>query len=266
MRSLGIAGTTLAMLFALAISTASATDGVSSDGAHRVAEGSASDDFAEASSQCLESPEAHIDQATEGEELEALSDYAETGPYGRPVFTGEDRPLQERLQVVAGSKSSTGSGRLLTFRVVAEDGLEVDAVCFGLAVEDVLWDERGWVGGGRVAFERVDGPVYDFTIILASPDATDELCTPLRTGGVLSCRKQGNIIVNAWRWERGASAFGSDLTAYRSYLINHEVGHLLGRSHRSCPGSGQPAPVMMQQTKGVGDCVANGWPLSSELP
>lgn len=265
MRALGIAATALALLFSMSGSAASAIDGATSEGTYRVNEGPAPDDVVDPRSRCRQSPDAPAELEAQGGESYALHDYAETGPYSRLVFVGDDRPLQERLQVVAGSKPASGPGRVLTFRIVAEDGLELDEVCFGLAVEDVLWDQRGWVSSGRFAFERVDGEVYDFTIILASPDATDELCRPLRTGGVLSCRRQGNVIVNAWRWERGASAFGSDVAGYRSYLINHEVGHILGRTHRSCPGSGQPAPVMMQQTKGVGLCVANGWPLSSEL-
>ena len=64
----------------------------------------------------------------------------------------------------------------------------------------------------------------------------------------------GRAVVNAARWLTGADAYPGPLPAYRQYLVNHEVGHLFGRGHESCPGAGQPAPVMMQQTKGVGAC------------
>jgi hypothetical protein len=47
---------------------------------------------------------------------------------------------------------------------------------------------------------------------------------------------------------RGALAFGDDLTGYRRYMVNHEVGHFFGYGHRPCATSGGPAPVMMQQT------------------
>ena len=71
-------------------------------------------------------------------------------------------------------------------------------------------------------------------------------------------------MLNAWRWANGAESYAGDLTNYRRYMVNHEFGHALGYGHRGCPSRGAPAPVMVQQTKGLGGCVANPWPAATD--
>jgi hypothetical protein len=84
---------------------------------------------------------------------------------------------------------------------------------------------------------------------------TDRLCAPYLTRGEVSCQNGNRVVLNAKRWLLGADSYGSDLTNYRRYLVNHEFGHALGNHHVDCPGRGRLAPVMMQQTKGLGDCL-----------
>ena len=48
-------------------------------------------------------------------------------------------------------------------------------------------------------------------------------------------------------------------------VVNHETGHFLGLDHASCSGPGRPAPVMMQQSKGLNGCHFNPWPTAREL-
>lgn len=212
-------------------------------------------------------PATSVDPGSGG--FDRLANLAAPGPSVRRFHLGdlEDGAAgtREETAVVPGRRSRSGPGELLTFRIEVDQDVAVDPVCFALTVESILWDARSWGGTGELAFARVDGESYDFRVILASPQRTRRLCWPLRTGLTLSCQRNDRVVVNAWRWQNGAGAFNGDLEAYRRYLINHEVGHVLGYGHRSCPGPGSTAPVMMQQTKGVGDCRANGWPLPSEL-
>ena len=57
----------------------------------------------------------------------------------------------------------------------------------------------------------------------------------------------------------------SRCATYRHMVVNHETGHWLGHGHLGCAGRGRPAPVMMQQSKGLAGCRHNPWPLPSEL-
>lgn len=149
-----------------------------------------------------------------------------------------------------------------TIRFEVEAGLDVDLTQFATFALEVLNDPRGWSADGLARFEWTDGEA-DIRVILASPTTVDSLCAPLATNGRWSCGMDGFAALNAQRWFQGAQAFsaaGGDLTDYRRYLVNHEVGHVLGLSHNACAGAGEVAPVMMQQSISVGQCLPNGWP------
>ena len=131
-------------------------------------------------------------------------------------------------------------------------------------VDRVLADPRSWIRGEQVRFERVgpeDGAA--FTIYLATPVTSERMCREdwLETEQFTNCRLgSGKVIINLARWLTAVPDYGAPIDVYRAYAINHEVGHQLGNGHEVCPGPGQPAPVMQQQTYGLQGCVANGWP------
>jgi len=143
------------------------------------------------------------------------------------------------------------------FSIEVGDGVDLDRNELARSVIATLSDERSWRGRGY-GFELVDSG-GQFTLIVATPSDVDRMCSPLRTNGYFSCSSNGWVALNSDRWFGATSSWTAGLAEYRHYLVNHEIGHQLGQGHVGCPAAGQLAPVMMQQTKGVGACLPNGW-------
>lgn len=163
------------------------------------------------------------------------------------------------LSVMEGEGDVMGEGPLTTFAVEVEDGLPGEAEDFVAAVEEILGDPRSWRDEEGRSMQRVDGDDADIRVLLAAPDTVDRMCAPLNTDGYVSCANGNRAIINQNRWVAGVPHFDDDLETYRVYLINHEVGHTLGQGHVDCPGEGERAPVMQQQTLDLQGCEANGW-------
>ena len=96
----------------------------------------------------------------------------------------------------------------------------------------------------------------------ASPALTARLCAALNVAaqqvscwnGGRSVLKLTRSVLHLTRWLLGSRTCGADLAAYRTYLVNHEVGHGLVHLHRGCPAPRKPAPVMVQQTRSLEGC------------
>jgi hypothetical protein len=187
-----------------------------------------------------------------------------------PLLTAADRAAGVRgsvvpavgtgeTVVVPGTVAAPGPGPVRTVRVEVEGGLPVDPAAVADFVLGTLNHPRSWGRDGAMSFARTDGPA-DVVVQLASPRTSAELCRPLDTGGTLSCSVDDRAIITHHRWVLAHPDYGDDRTAYRHYVVNHEVGHVLGYGHVPCPGRGVPAPVMMQQTKGLLGCAPNPWP------
>ncbi len=138
---------------------------------------------------------------------------------------------------------------------------DLDAV-----VRSTLTDPRGWQQAG-FAF-RFDDAAAPYVLVLAEADEVDALCAPYDTGGRYSCQNGPVVALNADRWRTATPEWTGDLDTYRQMLVNHEVGHLLGRHHPpapQCPEPGRRALVMSQQSTELGGCLPNAWPLPEEL-
>ena len=148
---------------------------------------------------------------------------------------------------------------VMRVRVEVEAGLAVDGELFAAMVMATLNDQRSWGGDGSMTFARTDGADQDLRVVLASPDKVDAMCAPLNTHGDYSCGRYGHAAINYTRWVQATEEF-VDKTLYRQYVVNHEVGHLLGHQHTSCTGAGDLAPIMQQQSIRVAPCLPNAWP------
>lgn len=154
-----------------------------------------------------------------------------------------------------------GKGTLVRYAVEVEQGLKFTPAQFAADVHRILNDPRSWgLGGEKLRFERVDAGRVRFRVSLSSPALTDRQCHPLRTFGRVSCFNGRRAVINADRWRLGSPTYGNDVAGYREYVVNHEVGHALGRDHVTCRKRGTPASVMVQQTKSLEGCSANPWP------
>lgn len=130
-------------------------------------------------------------------------------------------------------------------------------------VARTLADRRGWKNKGfRFAFVRRPRRPVHFALLkvpgrevarrfpaLSGLSVTDARARPVR------------VYINADNWRAPPAVFTASRHVYRQYLINHEVGHVLGYGHDALPPSPhRPCSVMYQQTRGTARCRPNPWP------
>ena len=141
----------------------------------------------------------------------------------------------------------------VTYTVVVDPDVDFPLDDFARDVAICLADPDGWEAHG-----------YQFVDLKSKPQVIIHLSSlkGLEAAGcdhTLSCAELGGkqMRINEHRWRHGTKRSGQDLNGYRQYVISHEMGHILGRDHVKCPGPGQPAPIMLQQTLGLHGCLPN---------
>jgi hypothetical protein len=58
------------------------------------------------------------------------------------------------------------------------------------------------------------------------------------------------ILFDPYNYKYGVKRSGLSADEYRTYVINHEFGHVLGKDHLTCK-PGEQCPVMYQMTRGL---------------
>jgi hypothetical protein len=138
--------------------------------------------------------------------------------------------------------ASPATGPRWRYTVEVDPGTGLDPEDVARQVRAALTDERSWAR--ERTLEQVTDPARArIRIVVATPTTVDALCARagLRTVGIYSCWNGRVAALNAWRWEVGAGGF-EDIATYRTYLINHEVGHGFGYGHVGCPSTWIPRP------------------------
>ena len=146
---------------------------------------------------------------------------------------------------------------------------------FTKKVQNILNSKKGWKLKGYkfffvspLIFEKLSKHNTKIILRLSKNKTISKECE-FDINEKLSCYNPTinppNININFYRWINGSKASKLNIKDYRVYVINHEIGHALGRGHiTDCINKDDPAPIMMQQTVSIGKCSPNIWPLDDE--
>jgi predicted RNA methylase len=137
---------------------------------------------------------------------------------------------------------------------------------FTSACLTILNSPDGWSRMGVKFTKTDDEKTADYKISLATDTYIKNKCG----FGGMSCTimTTGICFINIRNWEKGSDKSGLTLAGYRKYVVNHEVGHMLGLDDHfdKYKGKNPPrAPVMVQHTIGTNGYKANNVPLDSEI-
>lgn len=152
----------------------------------------------------------------------------------------------------------------VTYSTQTRGSINADFATFKTLANVTLNDGRGWARM-NVKFVEVESG-GQFTLVLSEASQLPSFSSGC--DATYSCAVGNYVIINQDRWQGATPSWnnaGGSLRDYRHMVVNHEVGHWLGHGHANCPGAGQPAAVMQQQSINLQGCSFNPWPLTSEL-
>lgn len=172
--------------------------------------------------------------------------------------------LQEHKSISFTLTAAPKAAKTIRYCTAVRGVSETELAGLNATLQSVFADSRGWGLTGLVRFERAAANC-DFYVWLTAANQMSSfgaICDP-----DWSCAVSPNVVINYTRWQETSPAWaasGGSREDYRAMVINHETGHWFGFHHSSCPGAGQPAPVMQQQSIDLQGCVFNPWPTAGE--
>lgn len=172
--------------------------------------------------------------------------------------------LEKRQQTTITLAAAPKAAKTFTYCIQAKDVDPGNIPAFRSKLASVYADSRGWSVNGKIVFREVTSGC-DFRVWLSASSQLPSFGAICDT--TWSCTVKPNVIINFDRWRYASDAWNAangSLDNYRSMVINHETGHLLGFGHKYCGGAGRAAPVMQQQSISLQGCTFNPWPLASE--
>jgi Protein of unknown function (DUF3152) len=178
------------------------------------------------------------------------------------VAPGPEETLAPALQPEPPPPDPAPSVRVVTYSITTNGAVVSNLDELASVAAQTYLDPRGWAGAG-VEFQRVESG-GDFTLVLANASAVPAYA-PGVCDAIYSCQAGRYVVLNDDRWSQGSPNWPGPLGAYRQMVLNHETGHWLGLGHAVCPGAGELAPVMQQQSIDMQGCAPNSWPLPGEL-
>jgi len=173
-------------------------------------------------------------------------------------------PLTVRTDPTERVRHRVDVRRTVRYHVETRGTITTSLRTFVRQAQETFDDPRGWRGAG-IQFTRV-AKGGSMTLVLSEASRVPGFSSSCSSEW--SCRVGRFVIINQERWKHASPAWNAAhgaLRDYRHMVVNHESGHFLGLGHAGCPGPGRPAPVMMQQSKGLAGCHFNPWPTAREV-
>jgi hypothetical protein len=144
---------------------------------------------------------------------------------------------------------------------------------------DVRWKNHNFKYVGHTNFNDADATPpkesYDFIIVLLDRTTKHKLLETTDTklndqpltdgfGKVIDFKKvefsytfqtiPAVVVIDELNWRSAHESLGITKSQYEQYVIFHEVGHVIGKSHRPIPNDvTKPYPIMYQATLGLPD-------------